>query len=89
LYLKPKTLDEAVSLLASPGGQILAGGTDFYPALGERLPQRRVIDITALGEIRGISVESEQIRIGGLTTWSDAIRAPLPRCFDALKAAAR
>jgi len=89
LYLKPKTLDEAVSLLASPGGQILAGGTDFYPALGERLPQRRVIDITALGEIRGISVESGQIRIGGLITWSDVLRAPLPRCFDALKAAAR
>lgn len=89
LYLKPKTLDEAVSLLASPGGQILAGGTDFYPALGERLPQGRVVDITALGEIRGISVESEQIRIGGLTTWSEVIRASLPHCFDALKAAAR
>ena len=89
LYLKPKTLDEALSLLASPGGQILAGGTDFYPALGERLPQGRVVDITALGEIRGISTEKEWIRIGGLTTWSDVIRAPLPRCFDALKAAAR
>lgn len=89
MYLKPKSLDEAVSLLASPGGQILAGGTDFYPALGERLPQGRVVDITALGEIRGISTEGEWIRIGGLTTWSEVIRAPLPRCLDALKAAAR
>ena len=89
LYLKPKTLDEAVSLLASSGGQILAGGTDFYPALGERLPQGRVIDITSLGEIRGISFEPEWTRIGGLTTWTEVIRAPLPRCFDALKAAAR
>jgi CO/xanthine dehydrogenase FAD-binding subunit len=89
LYLKPRTLDEAVSLLASADGQILAGGTDFYPALGERLPQGRVIDITALREIRGVSVESEFIRIGGLTTWSEIIRAPLPRCFDALKSAAR
>jgi CO/xanthine dehydrogenase FAD-binding subunit len=89
LYLKPKTLDEAVSLLAAPGGQVLAGGTDFYPALGERLPRGLVVDITALGEIRGISVETGHIRIGGLTTWGDVIRAPLPRCFDALKAAAR
>ncbi len=89
LYLKPKTLDEAISLLASPGGQILAGGTDFYPALGERLPRGRVVDITALREIRGISTESDWIRIGALTTWTDMIRAPLPRCFDALKAAAR
>ncbi len=89
LYLKPKTLDEAVSLLASPGGQILAGGTDFYPALGERLPQGSVVDITALREIRGISIEHEWIRIGALTTWSEVIRVPLPRCLDALKAAAR
>jgi CO/xanthine dehydrogenase FAD-binding subunit len=89
LYLKPKTLDEAISLLASPGGQILAGGTDFYPALGERLPQDSVVDITALREIRGISAEREFIRIGGLTTWTEVIRAPLPRGFDALKAAAR
>jgi CO/xanthine dehydrogenase FAD-binding subunit len=89
LYLKPKTLDEAVSLLASSGGQILAGGTDFYPAMGERLPQGRVIDITALGEIRGISAEGGWIRIGGLTTWTEVIRTPLPRCLDALKSAAR
>jgi CO/xanthine dehydrogenase FAD-binding subunit len=89
LYLRPKTLDEAVALLASPGGQILAGGTDFYPALGERLPQGRVVDITALREIRGITFEPDLIRIGGLTTWTDVIRTPLPRCFDALKAAAR
>jgi len=89
LYLKPETLDEAVSLLASPGGQILAGGTDFYPALGERVPQGDVVDITTLGEIRGISIEDEHVRIGGLTTWTEVIRARLPRCFDAFKAAAR
>jgi len=89
LYLKPKNLNDAVSLLASTGGQILAGGTDFYPALGERLPQGDVVDITAIQEIRGISVEGEYIRIGGLTSWTDVIRSPLPRCFDALKEAAR
>jgi CO/xanthine dehydrogenase FAD-binding subunit len=89
LYLKPKTLNEAVSVLASSGGQILAGGTDFYPALGERRPQRDVVDITSVAEIRGISLERDWIRIGGLTTWTQVIRTPLPRCFDALKAAAR
>ena len=89
MYLRPKTLREAISVLAGSGGQILAGGTDFYPALGDRLPQGDVVDITALGEIRGISLEPEHIRIGGLTTWNDVIRTPLPRCFDALKAAAR
>lgn len=89
MYLKPKTLNEAVAVLASSGGQILAGGTDFYPALGDRLPRTNVVDITALREIRGISLEQDYFRIGGLTTWTEVIRAPLPRCFDALKAAAR
>src|SRR5215469_14954315 len=89
LYLKPRTLDQAVSLLATTGGQILAGGTDFYPALGERLPQGNIVDITALDEIRGISIEADHVRVGGLTTWTEVIRAPLPRCFDVLKTAAR
>jgi CO/xanthine dehydrogenase FAD-binding subunit len=89
VYLKPKTLDEAMSLLAAGGGEILSGGTDFYPALGDRLPQGSVVDISALREMRGISVKSDHTRIGGLTTWIDVVRTPLPRCFDALKAAAR
>lgn len=76
-------------MLAVSGGQVLAGGTDFYPALGERLPTGDVVDITGVGEIRGISFEKEWIRIGGLTTWTELIRTPLPRCFEALKAAAR
>jgi CO/xanthine dehydrogenase FAD-binding subunit len=89
LYLKPKTLSEAVYVLATSGGQILAGGTDFYPALGDALPQGDVVDISSLREIRGIVIEDEYIRIGGLTTWTEIVRTPLPRCFDALKAAAR
>jgi CO/xanthine dehydrogenase FAD-binding subunit len=89
LYLKPRTLTEAVSVLASSAGQILAGGTDFYPALGDRLPQGDVVDITCLRELRGIAIEKSHVRIGGLTTWSELIRTPLPRCFEALKAAAR
>lgn len=76
-------------MLASTGGQILAGGTDFYPALGERLPQGDVVDITAIQEIRGISRQADHVRIGGLTTWSEVIRSPQPTCFDALKEAAR
>ena len=89
LYLRPKNLDDAVALLNSSGGQILAGGTDFYPALGERLPKGDVIDISALREIRGISAEQRYFRIGGLTTWTEVVRVPLPDCFDAVKAAAR
>jgi CO/xanthine dehydrogenase FAD-binding subunit len=89
LYFRPRTLQEAVHTLANHGGQILSGGTDFFPALGERPLSTPVVDISAIGELRGISIGSDHIRIGGLTTWSELLRTPLPRCFDALKAAAR
>jgi len=82
-------LDEATTLLASGPARVLSGGTDFYPALGERVIRDKVVDISALGQLRGISTEPAFIRIGGLTTWTDIIRTPLPRCFDALKSAAR
>ena len=89
MYLRPKTLDEAVVQLKVPGIQVLSGGTDFYPALGDRIAQEPVMDISGLGELRGISNDANYIRIGGLTTWTDVIQTPLPRCFDALKSAAR
>ena len=89
LYFRPGTLDEAVHVLAAHGGQILSGGTDFFPALGDRPVHGSVVDVSGISEIKGITVEPDHIRIGGLTTWSQVISAPLPRCFDALKSAAR
>jgi len=88
-YIKPRTLDEAMALLAAGEAQILSGGTDFYPALGDRVVRGPVVDVSGLGELRGVSSEAGWLRIGGLTTWSEIIRTPLPRCFDALKSAAR
>jgi CO/xanthine dehydrogenase FAD-binding subunit len=89
LYIKPKSLPEAVAALASGEARILAGGTDFYPALGDRVVKDTVLDVSGLGELRGVSRHTDHFRIGGLTTWSDIIATPLPRCFDALKGAAR
>ena len=89
MYLKPRTLDEAVDALERHSAQVLAGGTDFYPALGENQPDGPVVDITALKEIKGVATEKDCFRIGGLTTWSEFLVTLLPRCFDALKSAAR
>jgi CO/xanthine dehydrogenase FAD-binding subunit len=88
-YIKPRTLDEAMVLLAAGEARILSGGTDFYPALGDRVVHGPVVDVSGLGGLRGVSSEAGWFRIGGLTTWSEIIRTPLPRCFDALKSAAR
>ena len=89
LYLRPDTLDEAINALAGSGGQILAGGTDFFPSLGDRPVTGTVVDISGLGELKGVVEEPEYIRIGGLTTWTEVVKAALPPCFDGLKAAAR
>jgi len=89
LYFRPNTLTEAVDVLASSGGQILAGGTDFFPSLGDRPVTGSVVDISDLRELKGIVHEPNYTRIGGLTTWTEIVNAPLPRCFDGLKAAAR
>jgi CO/xanthine dehydrogenase FAD-binding subunit len=89
LYLRPTTLNEAVQNLAIHGGKILSGGTDFFPSLGERAPTGPVVDVSSIRDLRGVSIEQERVRIGGLTTWSEIVSTRLPRCFDALKEAAQ
>jgi CO/xanthine dehydrogenase FAD-binding subunit len=88
VYFRPKTLAEATSTLAAERGRILSGGTDFFPALGESQADGPIIDISNILEINGIAVGACEVRIGAGTTWSDLVRAPLPPCFDGLRAAA-
>lgn len=88
-YAKPRSLDEALALLGEAPWKILAGGTDFYPALGNRALSDNVLDINALAELRGIAESASHFVIGARTTWTDIIRHPFPPAFDALKQAAR
>ncbi|HEY6935894.1 MAG TPA: xanthine dehydrogenase family protein subunit M [Terriglobales bacterium] len=88
-YARPQSLDEAIHLLAETGGSVLAGGTDFYPSLGDRPVEGSVVDISRIREMKGVTATADEIRIGGLTTWSELLASSLPRCYDALKSAAR
>ncbi len=88
LYLCPKTLNEAASMLATQPGTIVAGGTDFYPALADRVPSGTILDISAIADLKGISTTLNEHRIGALTTWTEVVTASLPPCFNALKSAA-
>src|SRR5579862_921266 len=88
-YARPNTLDEAVHLLVQGGGTLLAGGTDFYPGLGDRPASGNVVDISRVLEMKGVTATEDEIRIGGLTTWSELLASSLPRCYDGLKSAAR
>lgn len=88
-YAKPQSLDDAFALLSEGPWRILAGGTDFYPALGAKPLRDDVLDINGLAELRGISETATHLTIGARTTWMDIVRADLPPALDALKAAAR
>src|SRR6202011_1897467 len=45
--------------------------------------------VSPVSEPKGFPLDPNYIRIGGLPTWSEIIASSLPRCFDALKSAAR
>ena len=91
-YFRPERLDDALAYLGN-GALIAAGCTDLFAAtdrpdltIGKDRP---ILDITAIKELRGIGIDSDGITIGATTTWSDIIKAALPKSCDALKLAAR
>jgi CO/xanthine dehydrogenase FAD-binding subunit len=89
MYLRPRTIEDALQALATHGGRVLAGGTDFFPALGDKPVTGPIIDISRLGGFSQIAVSDQEVRIGACTTWRTIAEASLPPSFDALKAAAR
>lgn len=88
-YLAPSTIEETLAALATGRFQVLAGGTDLYPALRDRPLAADTLDLHRLTALRGISSAEAGWRIGALATWSDLLASPLPAVFDGLKAAAR
>jgi aerobic carbon-monoxide dehydrogenase medium subunit len=68
-YVKPSALSEVHELLdrCGEGARILAGGQSLMAALNLRLSAPELlIDITGLGELSGISVVGDRLRIGAL-----------------------
>lgn len=70
------------------GAQVVAGGTDWFPARGDHVAEVPILDITQLSGFAGITASAGGWRIGAATSWSDIISADLPPVFNALKAAA-
>ena len=87
-YLSPGSLAEAVEMLAGGRHTVLAGGTDFFPARAGRPSTEPVVDITRVGELRGIACHEDHFRIGALTSWAEIAASDLPRGFDGLRTAA-
>jgi N-methylhydantoinase B len=93
-YFRPSSLAAALAIRARQPVTVLAGGTDIYPARANRVgwgDMRRddILDIGAIGELRGIAEEPGRIRFGALATWDEMRRAPLPPAFAGYQKAAR
>lgn len=73
-YVKPKALQEALSLLEQGGddARLIAGGQTLLATLNMRLSEPSVlIDITDIAELKGISIVGDSLRIGALVTHTE------------------
>ena len=88
-YLRPNRLEDALEWLAAEQPLVMAGCTDIYPLHQTPALDGALLDITALAELRGITMADGWRRFGAATSWTDIVRADLPAAYDGLKAAAR
>ena len=70
--LRPRRVSDALELFGKHGAnvRILAGGTDLIPSMRQKLFEPEyVLDLRAIGELRGIKAQSDGgVEIGALTT---------------------
>lgn len=79
-YHKVGSLDEAIGLLDAHGedAKVLAGGHSLLPIMKLRLVEPdHLVDIDGVGELRGIDLAGDVLRIGALTTHRQLERDPL------------
>jgi carbon-monoxide dehydrogenase medium subunit len=77
----PRTLFEAYERLAAGAARPIAGGTDIMVAItGElgTIPER-MLDLSRLDELRGISLEAGALVLGARTTYTEIRRSALCR----------
>ncbi len=72
-YIRAKSIDEAIVLLQEDSNaKLLAGGHSLIPALKLRLNRpTKLIDISRIPELKGISQEGDELVIGAMTTHYD------------------
>ncbi len=80
-YHRPQTLAEAAQLLAAnEDAKLLAGGQTFIPTLKQRLAQPSdLVDLSGIGELRGIREENGGVTIGAMTPHAEVAGSELVR----------
>ncbi len=90
-YHKPASLDAAAALVGAHADyKLLAGGMSLIPALRMRLARHSgIVDLGALGALRGIRRADDTIEIGAMTPHAEvAASAAVSRTIPALAALA-
>ena len=85
-YHRPKSVQEAVGLLAKLGddGRALAGGHSLIPMMKLRLASpANLVDLAGIAELKGVCADGNDIVIGAMTTQhelagSDLLTAKIP-----------
>jgi|SRR5581483_8943408 len=92
-YARATSVDHALDMLSmhGEGAKLLSGGQSLLPAMNLRLMSPDiVIDIGDLTGLRGISIQSDVIRIGALTRHVELLESPeIARLAPLLAEAAR
>ena len=79
-YHRPQSLNEAVALLAELGEEArpLGGGHSLIPMMKLRLATpAHLVDLAAIGALKGIAIEGGDIVIGAMTTQHEIIESDL------------
>ncbi|MCS7098822.1 MAG: FAD binding domain-containing protein, partial [Sulfolobales archaeon] len=76
-YYRPKTLSEALEILAKvEDSKVIAGGTDLLVDMKtSRVRARVLVDINSVAELRGIEDGGEFIRIGAATKLQEILES--------------
>ena len=75
----PQSLSEAYAMMAADAYRPIAGGTDVMVQITGEMgePPDRLLDLWRLDELRGISMEGEDLVIGALATYTEIRRSLL------------
>ena len=77
-FYTPETLDALCRILTETGGRVIAGGTDVIPRMRrDQFQADRLVDISRIADLRFITEEDKEIRIGALTTYADMLSSSL------------
>ncbi|MFB3852553.1 MAG: xanthine dehydrogenase family protein subunit M [Vicinamibacterales bacterium] len=89
-HVRAGSVAEAVRQLASPGARVHAGGTDLLGCLRDGVFQAdKVVSLSGIKTLRGITATAAGFRVGALTTISEiASHEPFRKDYTALAQAA-